>query len=152
MGALEGDTTSVGMCAADDMDACMDTTCEMWDANEATLEDAMERLETCDWTEESTMSGTTVSVDFAECDAVSAFESTCSSVEGEFRTEDMRITCTSPDFEGYTIGFEFMGLPACFGHACDPEGDEGLEELEEIVTYEVMADLKDSIEEETGEE
>ena len=81
--ALEGHTTSVDMCAADDMDACMDSTCEMWDANKASLEDAVERLETCDWTEESTMSSTTWSVNFAECDAVSDFESTCGSVEGE---------------------------------------------------------------------
>lgn len=150
--ALEGHTTSVDMCAADDMDACMDSTCEMWDANKASLEDAVERLETCDWTEESTMSSTTWSVNFAECDAVSDFESTCGSVEGEFRTEDMHITCTSPEMSGYTNFFEFTGLPACLGHACDPEGEEGLEELEEITTYEVMEDLKDAIEEETGEE
>ena len=32
---------------------------------------------------------------------------------------------------GYTNNFEFTGLPACLGHACDPEGEEGLEELEE---------------------
>ena len=44
----EGHTTSVDLCAADDMDPCMDSTCEMWDANKATLEDAAERLETCD--------------------------------------------------------------------------------------------------------
>jgi len=153
--ALEGHTTSVDMCAADDMDACMDSTCEMWDANKASLEDAVERLETCDWTEESTMSSTTWSVDFAECDAVSNFESTCSSVEGKFRTEDMHITCAGPEMSGYTNfewTFEFTGLPACLGHACDPEGEEGLEELEEITTYEVMEDLKDAIEEETGEE
>ena len=81
----EGHTTSVDLCAADDMDPCMDSTCEMWDANKATLEDAAERLETCDTTEEIAMSSTTFSVDFAECDAVSDYESTCSSTEGEFR-------------------------------------------------------------------
>merc|ERR1712087_826635 len=68
---------------------------------------------------------------------------------GEFRQEDMLITC---DYKGYTIVFDFKGFPACFGHACDPEGEEGLEELEQIVTHEVMGDLEDSIEEETGEE
>jgi hypothetical protein len=149
--ALEGHTTSVDMCAADDMDPCMDSTCEMWDANKASLEDAVERLETCDWTEESTMSSTTMSVNFAECDAVSDFESTCGSAEGEFRTEDMHITCTGPDMDGFTVNFEYTGLPACFGHACNTEW-QGLEELEMIVTNEVMEGLKDFIEEETGKE
>merc|ERR1712222_54927 len=148
----EGHTTSVDLCAADDMDPCMDSTCEMWDTNKASLDDAVERLETCDWMEESTMSSTTVSVDFAECDAVYAYESTCGSTEGQFRKEDMLITCTSPVYPDHTIIFEFKGLPACFGHACDTEGEEGLEELEQIVTHEVMEDLEDYVEEETGEQ